>query len=1001
MTASRFRTGLLVCLLVVPGCAKPQAAPKDVAHAPVLSLSFDEGRGLQCADATGAAAGKIGEGEFGPMWVKGVRGTALWFWGDPGECAMIPDRADLDLSTELTIAAWIWPRKLGSFQTIMWKGDRRGDIDQVNYRLHLRPDGRLEFAFKGPVDEWYQIIAGDPVAVGRWQYVAATYSGGKACLYVDGKCVAEGRMNVYTRSGAVVETRQDDRMLPNNAPLEVGRSQDPNGRVGQCFCGAIDEVSLWAAALPTPPEVQTPPDKSPLRSLLLLEKEFDAAELEATPYLTGRVECGVGPCPWMLDVEFAESKGRGLQLQGRTDPDGRFRYLLNDFGGLVEPRGAPRLRVKAYRRNIKDRMAIKDIMLVTGKPRASITVHPEKTLQRIRDFGSYADIPATFLSDPEERAAQYGPVLAELREIGITHLDFSTLPQSIEPENDDDDPFHINWDYLRKNFNSNKRIRTLVKYLRYVQSEGFSVGLRVMGYAKWQWVKQADVKPFPNSDEVAEYCVALLKMMLDEGINLTHLVPVWEPTYAPEVVAEVCAKTARLARRHGIDVPIVGPYRIVTGGQSTNMDRMPDRYIDTGKRYVEPYMRIASDVCDIVGVEDYASGCAMIEPNLKRLWREVINPLNKTGRPKELWIIEYGSPCGVGPWNHYPSRWHGPYVTYDSAFRLARCLHQQFNGGVSKFIFWKAYEAIGDGKLISSWGFIKSSIHDHERRPPYYIARMFWKHIPCGAQHIECTSEADVLANAFVRNNRFTIVLTTPRPNDVKADIRIVGVDLAPQVYLYTSADEIKYQEREISARGETISSFVLPPRSVSTVVCRAAYLGQPFDRTVWGDTSADVAYLSDLQWAAVSVTGGKELLRAKVTGKRVNVKRDESSLHEWIVISRIRYRKGLGMKAPAEVVYDLDAKYASFEAIVGIDDAASRLRGNASVVFQVFVDGKKLFDSGVMKSGSAPKKVYLPLKGAKELRLAVTDAGDDNNNDLADWADARFVAEGKGQRGR
>ena len=973
MRVSRFAMALSVCLLTLTAYIEAGETP-----APVLSLAFDEGRGLQCADAASSAVGKVTQDKFGPMWVEGVSGSALWFWGKSDECVTVPDRTELDLSTELTIAAWIWPRQLGDFQTIVWKGDRRGEIDKINYRLGLRPDGRLGFGFKGPVDEWHTLTAPKPVAVGKWSYIVATYNRGRASLYANGKCVAKRRMST--------------RMLPNDAPLEIGGGQGPGGGPGQCFCGVIDEVRVWGTALQNPPAAQPPSDKRPLSSLLLFEKEFGAAELEATPYLTGRLEGAGGPWPWMLDIEFPGLKNRGVQLPGRTDPDGRFRYLLNDFGGLVELRGVPRLKVKAYRRNVKDKISIRDVALVAGEPRATIVVHPEKTLQRIRGFGSYADMPGTFLADPEERSAQYGPVLAELREIGITHLDFNTLPQSIEPKNDDNDPSHINQDYFRKNFNSSQRIQTLVKYLRYLQSEGFTVGLRVMGYANWQWVKQPGHKRVPNSDEVAEYCVALLKMMLDEGVDLTHLVPVWEPSYDPEVVAHICAKTARLAQEHGITVPIVGPYRVATGGQSTNMDRMPDRYTDTGRRYVEPYMRIAGDVCDIIGVEDYASGCAMIEPNLKRLRREVIDPLNKTGRPKELWIIEYGAPYGIGPWNHYPTRWHGQYMTYQSAFRLARCSHQQFNGGASRFMFWKAYEAIGDGELWSSWGLIKSSIHDHERRPPYYIARMFWKHIPQGAQHVECTSDADILANAFVKDKRFTVVLTNPRPDEVKADVRIAGLELAPQAYLYTSTDQIKYQEREISAAGETVSTFILPPRSVSTVVCRAAHVGQAFDRTVWTDTSSDVVYLSDLPWAAASVAGKTELQRSQVSGKGVNVHRDENALHEWIIVGGARYRKGLGMKAPAQVIYDLDGKYASFEAMVGIDDAASKLKGNASVVFQVFLDDKKLFDSGAMKSGSPAKKVRVPLKDARELRLVATDTGDGSQGDLADWAEARFV---------
>jgi hypothetical protein len=533
-------------------------------------------------------------------------------------------------------------------------------------------------------------------------------------------------------------------------------------------------------------------------------------------------------------------------------------------------------------------------------------------------------------------------------------------------------------------------MQTLVKYLRYLEGEGFRVGLRLQGYADWQWIHRPGAKPQPDADEVAEHCVALLTMIREAGIHPTHLVPIWEPTYSPQAVAEVCSRTARLARRHGIDVAVVGPYTYATGGQSTQMDAMPDRY-SVGQRYVEPYLKIAGDVCPVIGVEDYASGCGLIEPNLKRLWREVIGPLAASGPPKELWMLEYGTPCGIGPWNFYPSRWHGTYAGYDAAFRLARCLHQQFNGLVSGFLFWKAYDVVGDGALISCCGLVKGECHDAERRPLFYTARMFWKHIPCGARHIQCTSEGDVLANAFQQQRQFTIMLTNPRPNRVKATVRLAGVELAPSARLAASTEEVKYEEREIAACGDTVAGVVLAPRSVSTLICRAACAGQPFDRTVWADAVPEVTYLSDLQWAAVSQKGKSGLLRDEIQGQDVDVAQDENLLRQWIVLDRTRYRKGLGMRAPAQVVYELDGQYAVFQAEVGIDDAAVERKAGEGASFEALLDGKRAFASGPMKAGQKPKALRVSCAGAKQLTLIVT-AGNGGEGTLTGWGSARLV---------
>jgi hypothetical protein len=978
-TALRW-SAIFVALLLVAGTS--------LAAEPLVVLHLDEGQGTTCADAAGSAKAQVVQGDIGPLWVRGPSGSALWFSGRGDQCVTLPDRPELSLTSELTLSAWIWPSQMGGFQTIVWKGDRRGEIAQVNYRLALRPEGRLEFSFKGPADEWYPLAASESVQVGKWSHVVAVYNRGQVSLHVDGRRVAQGRAGVYWSQGVKPGVWRGDRLLANHAPLEVGRGQESDGGPGQCFRGAIDEVCLWPTALAVLPKSPAPPTASPLASLLLFERQLAAAELEATAYLTGRIAGRAAP--WVLHVDCPDVKNRGLWLPGVTTSDGRFRYLLNDFGGPIEPRGAERMTVRAYRRNLADKSVAQDVGLDAGPSSANVVVEPAQRLQSIRCFGAYADIPGTFLASAEERRTQYGPLLAELKEIGVTQLDFATLAQWIEPKNDDADPQHIDWDRFRSHFQADPHVQTLVKYLRYLESEGFTVGLRLQGYAGWQWVERPGGKRQPNAEEVAEHCVALLTLMREAGIHVTHMVPIWEPTYAPECVAQVCAETARLARQHGIQTPIVGPYTYATGGQSTHMDAMPDRY-SVGPRYVGPYLKIAGQLCDVIGVEDYASGCALIEPNLKRLWREVIDPLGTAGRPKELWMLEYGTPCGVGPWNFYPSRWHGTYAGYDSAFRLARCLHQQFNGRVSGFFFWKAYDVVGDGRLISCCGLVKSDQHDAERRPPFYVARMFWKHIPRGAQHVACTSTSDVLANAFVDGRRSIVVLSNPRPTSVRANVRLAGLELAPTARLYTSTEEIKYQEREVAARADTVPAIVLPPRSVSTLVCRAAQVDRPFDRTVWGDVPGAV-FLGDLQWAAVSAAGGKGLVRDEIDGQNVDAAQDENARHDWIVVGRTRYRKGLGVRVPSQVVYDLGGNYASFEADLGMDDATDKQRAIAGLIFEVLVDGKKAFTSGPLKLGQKPLPVSVPCAGAKELTLSVRPAAGSGEKVMAAWGNARLT---------
>lgn len=100
-------------------------------------------------------------------------------------------------------------------------------------------------------------------------------------------------------------------------------------------------------------------------------------------------------------------------------------------------------------------------------------------------------------------------------------------------------------------------------------------------------------------------------------------------------------------------------------------------------------------------------------------------------------------------------------------------------------------------------------------------------------------------------------------------------------------------------------------------------------------------------------------------------------------------YAHGLGTHAGSEVVFALDGRYSGFTAIAGVDDAADP----GEVIFQVWVDGQKAWDSGVMRKG-ASKPVAVPLAGRKELRLVV-DPNGPNDWDHADWVNAQLLTPG------
>lgn len=108
------------------------------------------------------------------------------------------------------------------------------------------------------------------------------------------------------------------------------------------------------------------------------------------------------------------------------------------------------------------------------------------------------------------------------------------------------------------------------------------------------------------------------------------------------------------------------------------------------------------------------------------------------------------------------------------------------------------------------------------------------------------------------------------------------------------------------------------------------------------------------------------------------------------ITLRSIPYLRGLGVHAPSEVVYNLaGACSGSFISDVGVDDEAG-VRG--SVIFQVFLDGVKAYDSGIMRRVDQRKNINVSVAGKQQMRLVVTDAGDGKDFDHADWAGARVT---------
>jgi hypothetical protein len=60
--------------------------------------------------------------------------------------------------------------------------------------------------------------------------------------------------------------------------------------------------------------------------------------------------------------------------------------------------------------------------------------------------------------------------------------------------------------------------------------------------------------------------------------------------------------------------------------------------------------------------------------------------------------------------------------------------------------------------------------------------------------------------------------------------------------------------------------------------------------------------------------------------------------------------------------------------------------------VFEVWGDGSRLYQSGLLTGSTAPEAISVDVSGLAELRLIVGDGGNGVGYDHANWADARLT---------
>ena len=144
------------------------------------------------------------------------------------------------------------------------------------------------------------------------------------------------------------------------------------------------------------------------------------------------------------------------------------------------------------------------------------------------------------------------------------------------------------------------------------------------------------------------------------------------------------------------------------------------------------------------------------------------------------------------------------------------------------------------------------------------------------------------------------------------------------------------------------------------------------------GDQKKLKAYLSDHPWVAIKHPLGK-------VGKNQAVGNVQSNNASVLKMNGLIFKKGLGIKGNSQIDFQLKGNWQLFRADVGIDDSNNN---NGALNFQVWGDGRLLFDSGKIMA-PAVVKPEIDIRSIKILSLRTIG---DKNNTNGNWANAVVI---------
>jgi hypothetical protein len=200
--------------------------PDNNASGLVAYYKCNDGSGTVLADATGGSDGTL---QNAPAWVASeiqFAGNALSFDGTD-DVVNIADNTTLDITTAITLEAWVYASKNTGVQNVVCKSS---NAPNTGYIFPRTDNGWTNVVLYLHIGGSWRTLSAPYGLLNAWHHLAATYDGAMMRLYIDGVLAAS-----QAQTGTIAV---------NSNVVALGNQTG----IAEYFGGRADEIRIWNTA---------------------------------------------------------------------------------------------------------------------------------------------------------------------------------------------------------------------------------------------------------------------------------------------------------------------------------------------------------------------------------------------------------------------------------------------------------------------------------------------------------------------------------------------------------------------------------------------------------------------------------------------------------------------------------------------------------------------------------------------------------------------------------